>query len=520
MAIIQSLDVLKKRLGGLGIPNPLEELKKAALNLPTPSDVLSSIGQKASNIATIGIPKVGVASDSGVGSALAGSQNALSDYQKTLSSLLTAPKTIAPVVSPTPQTYGSYAETPSTQNQDLLYAITNALTQGQSSSDSAKDQMAQLITQLQTQQQDYLKTLQGQPSALDLYSQYREQLGLPAKEEALTGIQTQVQSTEKLLSDLETNINSRASGMATGEGLSQAQLAREQAVESRPLQKTLTELEQAAGVEQTGLTGAQTQLQQMLGLAQTEQTRQAQIAQAPMNFTSQILPTIQSMLSYQSPQEKYAQDLAIKTYGDLIGDSTSTGATAKEDKVLSTSDAKALGVPYGTTESQAAALGITPSAISPAETLQAKNVLTLVDNADKQIDKLEIAAKNLKALSWGPAAIVKGQIQKGLATAGLSPAVEQFNAIKGVLRNTIAMSLIPGGRGGAIGLRYTTPQVDEVMPSVGDHADEIEYKIAALRDIVDDYRTTAESVYGSSAMSGAGVAGNTWVSPSGKSFTL
>jgi len=168
-----------------------------------------------------------------------------------------------------------------------------------------RTQMMEMITNLQKQQQDYISTLQNMPSASQTYQDIRTQLGLPGAEERLTGLQGQMQSTENLLTTLEKDINARASGM----GVSQPMLNRELAMEQRPLQEQLAALSRAAGVEQTGVTSLRDQLSQMLQLSGTEQERQAQIAGLPMQYSAQMIPMLQSMAQYQSPEEKSALEI-------------------------------------------------------------------------------------------------------------------------------------------------------------------------------------------------------------------
>ena len=168
-----------------------------------------------------------------------------------------------------------------------------------------RTKMMEMITNLQKQQQDYISTLQNMPSASQTYQDIRTQLGLPAAEQRLTGLQGQMQSTENLLTTLEKDINARASGM----GLSQPMLNREMAMEQRPLQEQLAALSRAAGVEQTGVTSLRDQLSQMLQLSGTEQERQAQIAGLPMQYSAQMIPMLQSMAQYQSPEEKSALEI-------------------------------------------------------------------------------------------------------------------------------------------------------------------------------------------------------------------
>lgn len=170
-----------------------------------------------------------------------------------------------------------------------------------------RQQLIDIVNKLQTQQGDYLSTLKDMPTPVETYQTYREQLGLPAAEQRLTGLQTQVQKTEDLLTTLEKDINARIQGRDISEPLRRRTLATEQ----RPLQEQLAGLSRAAGIEQTGVQSARQQLSQLLQLAQQGQSRQEMIAKAPFEMTKGLLPTISSLAQYQSPEEKLAQQLKL-----------------------------------------------------------------------------------------------------------------------------------------------------------------------------------------------------------------
>lgn len=182
--------------------------------------------------------------------------------------------------------------------RDVLSSL-EARTGGTTGTDY-RTQMMNMLTDLQKQQQDYISTLQNMPTASQTYQTLREQIGLPAAEQRLTGFQTQIQSTENLLATLEKDINTRASGM----GVSQPILNRQLAMEQRPLQEQLSALSRAAGVEQVGVTSLRDQLSQMLQLSQTEQERQTKIAGLPMEYTQAMIPLISSIAQYRSPEEE------------------------------------------------------------------------------------------------------------------------------------------------------------------------------------------------------------------------
>ena len=140
-------------------------------------------------------------------------------------------------------------------------------------SGDARQQIIDLITGLQGQQQKFTETLQAQPSASDLYTQFRGQLGLPEQEQTLTAQRQRIQQTEGLLDKLESDINARISG----KGITEPQRRRILASEQGPLAEQLEDLSRAAGITQTGVTSGREQLSQLLDLAMQEQQKQAGI---------------------------------------------------------------------------------------------------------------------------------------------------------------------------------------------------------------------------------------------------
>lgn len=201
-----------------------------------------------------------------------------------------------------------------------------APTSGTSDTSDYRKVLQDLITQQQTATKSYQDYLVGLPSATEQYETYKTKLGLPAKEQAvtsaqqqLTGIQGQVQDTENLLADLEKNIASRVGTYTsgTGMGLSQAQIARQQATEQKPLMSQLNELLRGQDVAQRGVTSAQTeassarqQLIDMLNLASQDRTTQMEQAKIPLAQLESLAPLYQSLAEYQSPQEQLAQTIA------------------------------------------------------------------------------------------------------------------------------------------------------------------------------------------------------------------
>ena len=198
--------------------------------------------------------------------------------------------------------------TPTVDNQAILDAL-NQAAGGTTGGTDYKQQMMDLINKLTTQNQSYIDTLQGQPTAAEQYQTYREQLGLPSSEAALTSTNVQIQKTEGMIEQLEKDINARISGFG-GKPITDPLRRRELAVEQKPLAEQLATLSRTAGVQQTGVQSARDQLVQLLGLSSQDQSRQAAIAKAPLEMTQGLLPTLSSLLQYQSPEEQSAQ--AIK----------------------------------------------------------------------------------------------------------------------------------------------------------------------------------------------------------------
>lgn len=195
----------------------------------------------------------------------------------------------------------------STSSTDVSAILASMGYGGTSGGNDYQKQLMDMLTKMSEQQTQYTDYLKSQPSATDIYTQLREKLGLPAAESRLTGLNTQIQKTEGLISQLETDIQQRSQGKL----ITQPQQNRQIAVEQRPLQKQLSELSRAAGIEQTGLQSSRDQLAQMLSLSGTEQERQAAIAKAPLEYMQGMLPTISELATYQSPEQQLAQQLAL-----------------------------------------------------------------------------------------------------------------------------------------------------------------------------------------------------------------
>ena len=204
---------------------------------------------------------------------------------------------------------------PVDNTQAIIDAITKALGTSAAGDSDYRKQMTDMIASLQQQNTDYLNYLKSQPTAADIYSKYRTELGIPEKETALGGIQAQIVKTEGLLNSLEDDINARISGFGISEPQRRGILASKQT----PLTKQLGELGISEAAQQATLTPLQNQLASLMGYAQTEQERQSAIAKAPMEMTQSLLPITSEMAQYQSPQEKMSaaiqQESLLKQLG-------------------------------------------------------------------------------------------------------------------------------------------------------------------------------------------------------------
>jgi hypothetical protein len=166
---------------------------------------------------------------------------------------------------------------------------------------SSKADYGSQLTNIFQNQQDmfnaYMKNIGGQQSSLDLYKQMAQELGLPQKQEALSGISTQVQKTEDLLNNLENDINARISGKL----ISEPQRRRSLAVEQSPLREQLTGLLKGQGYAEQGVSSTRQQLSDMLNMAQSDQANKLALAKAPLEYQQSMLPSYLKTLESQQP---------------------------------------------------------------------------------------------------------------------------------------------------------------------------------------------------------------------------
>ncbi len=135
----------------------------------------------------------------------------------------------------------------------------------------------------------YNESISNQKPLTDIYSQYKESLGIPGMETTQTGLTKQITDVEGLLDKLETDINSRASSV--GGVMTQAQLNRRQAAEGKPLREQLADLYKAQTTGQTGLTSARSELAAMMQLEEAQRSSQQQNALGLLPYYKEALST-------------------------------------------------------------------------------------------------------------------------------------------------------------------------------------------------------------------------------------
>lgn len=175
-------------------------------------------------------------------------------------------------------------------------------------SDKYKEFLLQQITQQNKYLQDYINTLKNQPSPLDIYKQFSEQLGIPGYQQQLAGIQKQVLDVEGLLDKLESDIKQRTTPYIVTE----AQRRRLLASEGKPLRKQLANLMRAEARAKSGYSELRRQLADMLKFQGQEESRKEKLALLPLQYGYKNLPYYKEAFTYESPSEKAKRELAQK----------------------------------------------------------------------------------------------------------------------------------------------------------------------------------------------------------------
>jgi hypothetical protein len=213
----------------------------------------------------------------------------------------------------------------STDPSSLMQATQKALGFSGGGTDT-QSILASLVTQAMGKMSDYEKLVSQQASPEETLSKYESLLGIPAKQEAVTALGQEMVKTNKMIDDLEENLNSRIGGTVMTESARQRELA----VEQRPLLEQQKDLAYQAALAEPALSSAQSKLGTLLGMSQQQQTTQAQQAATGVSQLMSLIPSIASIAEYQSPQEKIAQTIAQEKLmkalelGDYAKDATET----------------------------------------------------------------------------------------------------------------------------------------------------------------------------------------------------
>jgi hypothetical protein len=230
------------------------------------------------------------------------------------------------------------SNTPQTGNQGVNTGGAGSTGTGAGASYDANDPrtvLANMLTKMMKQQEDLMNFYKNQPTAMDNYQKYSDQLGYGTQQKQQVGLASQINKTEQTLNDLEKNITSRITSL--GEGMSEAQRARQYATEKKQPMEDYTNLVKQYNQGEAGLSSARTQLADLMKYAQSDQEKAAELAGMPLEYSQKMLPTLMSAAEYRSPQEKLADKIAeekamkaggLGSYYDKPSNSSTTDSTA------------------------------------------------------------------------------------------------------------------------------------------------------------------------------------------------
>lgn len=174
-----------------------------------------------------------------------------------------------------------------------------------------KDYTSQLLDIINKQNQylnDYVSLLKNQPSPIDTYKKFSEQLNIPQQRQNLFGIQKQISSVEGLLDKLEEDINKRTSGFLVNE----AQRRRKLAVEEKPLREQLADLMKGQAIAQAGYSQSRQELADMLKMYEEDRANKLAATKSLLDYGYRNIPYLEKALTYESPEEKAKRELAEK----------------------------------------------------------------------------------------------------------------------------------------------------------------------------------------------------------------
>jgi ribosomal protein L17 len=304
-----------------------------------------------------------------------------------------------------------------------------------------------------------------------------------------------------MIDDLEKNINARISGRAITEPQRQRQLA----VEQKPLAEQLQTLGRLATTQQTGVQSARDQLVQLLNLAQQEQQRQEAIAQAPLQYTQSLLPTLSSLLQYQSPEEKLAQQIqaeqSMKQLG--LGDYYDKPSTVTPEVVGGQQTGYYQYDPTSQTWKQiissAPSTSTTDTTGTPVKlTAAQKNTIDSLNKATVIADQIETAVNKLNlANSWLEVPIRYASLSTGALTKSNVDAVAYKSLVTGLLSQLARAT-------GEVGVLtdQDIQRVKSLLPDFNDTKATAKAKLDQLRNFFDALKDSIAGTQTSTTTSG------------------
>lgn len=191
----------------------------------------------------------------------------------------------------------------------------------------------------------YLEAGKNRPSGAETYQRFLNEQGIPGLQAEIAPLNQQIRETQNVLRKVEGDIRAE-----TGGNVTESQRYSIIAEREKPLRQRVLDI-------QTELAPKQEELQNKMSLVSKLTDFEIDDVKNEINFLAnaiQLNPEI-------DPNDQLTNDIKLLDLLVDIEKNTRAETTTFSDRVLSPSEAATLGVPYGTTESQAAAMGITPA---------------------------------------------------------------------------------------------------------------------------------------------------------------
>ncbi len=192
------------------------------------------------------------------------------------------------------------------------------------------------------------------PSTLEQFQKLSEQYGIPDLNENITDIMNKAMSVEKQLEDLPADVQKRVRDVfRTRKAVEKLTTA-----EAKPLTSLYNSMSRALGASQTERALRMQEIETMMGLVDKDTKRKMEALE--LGFKLAELEV--GIEAEGTMTAKEAADLArTEALTEKTRAETEALGQPEAPEILSPTEAATLGVPYGTTEAQAAAMGITPA---------------------------------------------------------------------------------------------------------------------------------------------------------------